>query len=175
MERHGFIHSMGDTKVLILYTMNHVHYPVTDQEIFELSFWDECLSYIDVKIAIPEMVESGHLIQEGDKFAISDMGREACALVQTALAYPVAQRVLKAVNAYNEDIRRRDVLKTGLESHSEGTYSVSMELKGKLGKEFAMEFLVDSDEEAESLETAMREHGEEIYETIKSLLLDEIV
>lgn len=175
MERHGFIHTMGDTKVLILYTMNNVRYPVTDQQIFELSFWDECLSYIDVKIAIPEMVKSGHLIEENGKYTISRKGRETCELVQSALAYPVAQRVLKAVDDYNEEIRRKNVLKTDMEVQEGGAFRVSMEIKGKLGKVFAMEFLVDSDEEAEGLETAMKEHGEEIFETIKSLLLDEIV
>ncbi len=175
MERHGFIHTMQDVKVLILYTMNHVSYPVTDEEIYALAYWDECLSYMDLKIAIPEMVESGHLQEENQRFSITEMGREACLLVQSSLAYPVAQRVLKAIGQFNEETHRKKVLKTNMEVQEDGHFFVSMELKGDAGKKFAMEFVVKSDEEAEGLECAMRDHGEEIYETIKSLLLEEIV
>lgn len=174
MERHGFIHTMQDVKVLILFMMNHVEYPVTEVEMYDLCFWDESLSYFDFKIAIPEMVTSGHLSQENGRYTITSMGKEACPLVQSSLAYPVGKRVLKAVSTFNEDMHRREILKTNMELGEDHTFHVSMELKGDLGKIFTMSFLVDSEEEAEGLETAMASHGEEIYETIKSLLLEEI-
>ena len=61
MQRLGFIHDMLDVKVLILFVMARVGYPVTMQEIYELCYQDDCLSYFDVCTAIPEMVQSGHL------------------------------------------------------------------------------------------------------------------
>ena len=61
MRRLGFIHDMLDVKVLVLFVMTKVSYPVTMQEIYELSYQDDCLSYFDVCTAVPEMVKSGHL------------------------------------------------------------------------------------------------------------------
>ena len=61
MEQHGFIHSMMDVKVLILFVMARVLYPVDVQKIYELCYQDECLSYFDVREAVPQMVESGHM------------------------------------------------------------------------------------------------------------------
>ena len=61
MERRGFIHDMLDVKILILYVMDRVMYPVDAQKIYELCYQDDCLSYFDVVQAIPQMVASGHL------------------------------------------------------------------------------------------------------------------
>ena len=61
MERHGFIRDMMDVKVLILFVTARSNYPLTVQEIYELCFQDDCLSYFDVCTAVPEMTETGHL------------------------------------------------------------------------------------------------------------------
>ena len=63
MQRLGFIHDMMDVKVLILFVTARSSYPMTMQEIYELCYQDECLSYFDVCTAVPQMVESGHLRQ----------------------------------------------------------------------------------------------------------------
>ena len=69
MQRLGFIHDMLDVKVLILFVTARSNYPLTGQEIYELCYQDDCLSYFDVCTAIPEMVRSGHLQEvEGGKY-----------------------------------------------------------------------------------------------------------
>ena len=76
MQRLGFIHDMMDVKVLILYVMSRVNYPVTIQQIYELCYQDECLSYFDVCTAVPEMVNSLHLqLLENDCYAITEKGK----------------------------------------------------------------------------------------------------
>ena len=77
MQRLGFIHDMMDVKVLILFVTARSNYPMTTQEIYELCYQDDCLSYFDVCTAIPEMVKSGHLRElEGEKYEITPKGRE---------------------------------------------------------------------------------------------------
>ena len=44
MQRLGFIHDMLDVKVLILFVMARVSYPVNIQQIYELCYQDDCLS-----------------------------------------------------------------------------------------------------------------------------------
>ena len=53
MQRLGFIHDMMDVKILILFVTARSNYPLTNQEIYELCYQDECLSYFDVCTAIP--------------------------------------------------------------------------------------------------------------------------
>ncbi|MBQ5749174.1 MAG: DUF4364 family protein [Oscillospiraceae bacterium] len=70
MEQHGFIRDMLDVKVLILFVASRAQYPMTLQKVYELCFQDDKLSYFDVSIAVPQMVETGHL-QELDKDILS--------------------------------------------------------------------------------------------------------
>ena len=81
MQRLGFIHDMMDVKVLILYVAARSGYPLTMQEMYELCYQDECLSYFDICTALPEMVTSGHLrLTEDEKYEITEKGKEAAEL-----------------------------------------------------------------------------------------------
>ena len=99
MERHGFVHDMLDVKVLILYIMARVAYPVDLQKIYELSYQDDGLSYFDVAEAVPQMIESGHLERvDGERYVITEKGREAGSVTEDSVAYPVMQRARAAVS-----------------------------------------------------------------------------
>ena len=54
MQRLGFIHDMLDVKVLILFVMARVNYPVTSNEIYEL-FAEMDISHRTVDIAKHEL------------------------------------------------------------------------------------------------------------------------
>ena len=78
MQRLGFIHDMMDVKVLVLFVAARSSYPMTTQEIYELCYQDECLSYFDICTAVPEMVASGHLQEAGEeRYEITEKGRMA--------------------------------------------------------------------------------------------------
>ena len=114
MERHGFVHDMLDVKVLILYIMARVAYPVDLQKIYELSYQDDGLSYFDVAEAVPQMIESGHLERvDGERYVITEKGREAGSVTEDSVAYPVMQRARAAVERYNRDVRRSSFVKNG--------------------------------------------------------------
>ena len=114
MQRLGFIHDMLDVKVLILFVMSKVSYPVNVQQIYELCYQDDCLSYFDVCTAIPEMVSSGHLKElENDTYEITDKGRADCALTEDSIAYTVKCKAENAVSRFNRQVRRSSSPVTG--------------------------------------------------------------
>ena len=97
MEAHGFIRDMLDVKVLILCVASRARYPMSLQKIYELCYQDDCLSYFDLSLAVPEMVETGHLAEiEKDRFVITDKGRETEELSEAAIADAVMQRAQAA-------------------------------------------------------------------------------
>ena len=99
MQRLGFIHDMMDVKVLILFVAARSNYPMTNQEIYEMCYQDECLSYFDVCTAIPEMVASGHLRQvDEERYEITDKGRSDGAITEDSIAFTVKQRAENAVS-----------------------------------------------------------------------------
>ena len=172
MERHGFIHDMLDVKVLILYILSRVLYPVDLQKIYELSYQDDGLSYFDVAQAVPQMVQSGHLEQvEGGRYVITEKGREACGVTQDAIAYPVLQRAGAAVEAYNREVRRSSFVKTAVRQREEGDYSVLMSLNDEVSDLLKLELMAPTQKQAYRLARAFTERAELVYKTIMDQLL----
>lgn len=174
MERRGFIHDMLDVKVLILYIMAQVMYPVDLQKIYELAYQDDCLSYFDVAEAVPQMVDSGHLERmEESRFAITEKGREACAVTQDTIAYPVLQRASAAVEAYNRAVRRSSFVKTTVTQREKGDFSVSLSLNDEVSDLLKMELMAPTQKHAYRLANAFSNNAEAIYRCIMDMLLVE--
>lgn len=174
MQRLGFIHDMMDVKVLILYVMARSNYPMTGQEIYEVCYQDDCLSYFDVCTAIPEMVKSGHLeaVQEG-KYQITEKGREHGELTADSIAFTVKQLAENAVSRFNRQIRRQSLVKTQVVPRESGDYSVIMSLDDEMGNLMTLELLAPDQRQAVRLSRLFEEKAEMVYNMTMTVLLDE--
>jgi hypothetical protein len=174
MQRLGFIHDMLDVKVLILFVMSKVNYPVNTQEIYELCYQDECLSYFDVCTAIPEMVKSGHLQElEGEKYEITPKGRETESLTADSIAFTVKQRAENAVNRFNRQIRRSSFVKTQIIPRESGDHSVILSLDDEMGNLMTLELLAPDQRQAVRLSRLCEKKAETVYALIMTELLDD--
>lgn len=173
MQRLGFIHDMMDVKVLILYVMARSNYPLTMQEIYELCYQDECLSYFDVCTAIPEMVKSGHLQQvEDEKYVITEKGRADGELTADSIAFTVKQRAENAVARYNRQIRRSSFVKTQILPRDGGDYSVIMALDDEIGNLMTLELVAPDQRQAVRLSRLFKKKAEAVYSLTMAELLD---
>lgn len=174
MQRLGFIHDMMDVKVLILFVTARSSYPVSTQEIYELCYQDECLSYFDICTAIPEMVASGHLKQQEDKYEITEKGRETAALTEDSIAYSVKQRAENAVARFNRQLRRSSFVKTQILPREDGEYSVLMALDDEVSNLMTLELAAPNMRQAVRLGKLFEKKAERIYNlTVSELLEDE--
>ena len=173
MRRLGFIHDMLDVKVLILYVTSRVQYPVNCQEIYELCYQDECLSYFDVCTALPEMVASGHLQQEGETYEITDKGREAGVLTADSIAFTVRQRAENAVARFNRQVRRSSYVKTQIAPRDSGDCAVVLSLCDDMGSLMTLELTAPDQRQAIRLGRLFENKAEMVYSLVMTALLDE--
>lgn len=174
MQRLGFIHDMLDVKVLILFVMARVSYPVNTQQIYELCYQDDCLSYFDVCTAIPEMVKSGHLkALEEERFEITDKGRADGSLTEDSIAFTVKQRAENAVARFNRQIRRSSFVKTQILPRENGDYSVIMALDDEMGNLMTLELLAPNQRQAVRLGKLFEKKAEAVYNLTMAELLDD--
>ena len=171
MRRLGFIHDMMDVKVLILFVMARVSYPVNIQQIYELCYQDECLSYFDVCAALPEMVESGHLELTEEKYTITEKGRQDGALTEDSLAFTVRQSAENAVAKFNRQIRRSSYVKTQIIAREQGDYSVVMSLDDDMGNLMTMELVAPDRRQAMRLSRLFEIQAEAVYNNAMNTLL----
>ncbi|MBR4972610.1 MAG: DUF4364 family protein [Oscillospiraceae bacterium] len=174
MQRLGFIHDMLDVKVLILFVTARAHYPVTCQEVYELCYQDECLSYFDVCTAIPEMVKSGHLEEvEPEKFQITPKGRETEELTKDSIAFTVKQRAENAVARFNRQIRRSSLVKTQVVPQADGECAVVMSLDDEMGNLMTLELQAPDQRQATRLARLFENKAESVYNMVMTVLLDD--
>ena len=174
MQRLGFIHHMLDVKILILYVTSRASYPMTMQEIYEVCYQDDCLSYFDVCTAIPEMVKSGHLAEvDEEKYEITEKGRADGALTEDSIAFTVKQKAENAIARFNRQIRRSSFVKTQTLPRENGDYSVIMALDDEHGNLMTLELLAPNQRQAVRLSKLFEKKAEIIYNMTMAELLDD--
>ena len=173
MQRLGFIHDMMDVKVLILYVTARSSYPLNVQEIYELCYQDDCLSYFDVCTAVPQMVDTGHLEQvQEEKYVITEKGRQQGELTADTVAFTVKQRVENAVNRYNRQLRRKGFVKTSIQERNTGDFSVFMELDDEMGNLMKLEIMAPDQRQALRLSKLLEKKAESVYNLTMTEQLD---
>ena len=173
MQRLGFIHDMLDVKVLVLFVAARSNYPLTTQEIYELCYQDECLSYFDVCTAVPEMVASGHLKEvEGERYEITEKGRETEALTEDSIAFTVKQRAENAVARFNRQIRRSSYVKTQVIGREGGDFSVILSLDDETSNLMTLELMAPDQRQAVRLARLFEKKAEDVYNLTMTVLLD---
>jgi hypothetical protein len=174
MQRLGFIHDMMDVKVLILFVLARVNYPVNIQQIYELCYQDDCLSYFDVCDAVPQMVKSGHVKEaEGETYLITDKGRADGSLTEDSIAFTVKQRAENAVARFNRQIRRSSFVKTQIIPRESGDFSVIMALDDEMGNLMTLELVAPNQRQAVRLGKLFEKKAEAVYNLTMAELLDD--
>ena len=173
MKRLGYIHNMMDVKVLILFVAGKSHYPMTLQEIYELCYQDDCLSYFDVCTAVPEMVTSGHLKQMDDRYEITEKGRQDGAVTEDSIAFTVKRRAEDAVERFNRQLRRSSYVRSQVLPRENGDYSVVMSLDDEKGNLMTLELSAPDSRQAVRLSRLFEQKAEDVYKMTMTVLLDD--
>ena len=176
MQRLGFIHDMMDVKVLILFVMGRVKYPVDREQIYELCFQDDSLSYFDVCTAVPQMVDSGHLeyqaVDGKEMFTITEKGRSDGLLTEDSIAFTVKQRAENAVARFNRQIRRSSFVKTQVIGREGGDFSVILSLDDETSNLMTLELMAPNQRQAVRLSRLFEKKAEDVYNLTMTVLLD---
>ena len=173
MQRVGFIHDMMDVKVLILFVVSRSNYPMTMQQIYELCYQDDCLSYFDVCTAIPEMVASGHLeAVENESYVVTEKGRRDGELTADSIAFTVKQRAENAVAGFNRQLRRSSYIKSRVIPRDNGESSVILTLDDETGSLMTLELMAPDQRQAVRLGRLFEKKADVIYNLIMSELLE---
>ena len=174
MQKLGFIHDMMDVKVLILYTAARTAYPFTVQELYELCYQDDCLSYFDVCTAVPELVRSGHLqALSEERYEITEKGRQHGELTADSIPFTVKQRVENAVEKFNRQLRRKSFVTTEISESEAGEIAVTMTLRDEVGHLMTLSLMAPDSRQAQRLSKLLENKSEEIYNLTMMELLDE--
>ncbi len=165
---------MMDVKVLVLYVTARLNTAATVQEIYELCYQDEKLTYFDVCDAVPYLVKSGHLEEtEKDHFVITEKGREHGALTEDSVAYTVREAARKAVERYNRECKRGNFVKTEIISQEDGNYMARLLLNDAHGRLMSLELMAPNQPQAAVICRSFQRNAELVYNLLMEDLLED--
>ena len=113
--RFGFIHDKLDIKILILYILQRVDYPLGINELAELTLVDDGIGYFDFTECLSELVKSLHIDKTDEGYVITDKGIKNGKITEVSLPFTVRKLADKGVEDYNADkrnLRRARVSRT---------------------------------------------------------------
>ena len=173
MARFGFIHGKLDIKLLILYIMDRVVSPIEFTTLTDLCLCDEGVDYFLFAEAVPELLESGHLTQEGEHYSITDKGRRACADGQSSLSPVIRRRCDQRLAPLNEALSRKSQVHSRVEPLPNGQFQVHLELEDDQGSLFSLTLLASARQDAEQIAQRFSQHPQHIFNGVLGVLLSD--
>ena len=178
MVRYGFIHTKEDIKFLVLFAMDLLPFPVTFETVVDLITWcDDGFGYFELSEAFYEMIPTGHIdesIENGAKlYAITDKGREHEEITCDAIAYPVMQRALTAVQRFNNQMQRKGLIETKIRKEEAGDYTAELRLFDEAGSLMKLELTAPSKTQGRVLQRAFEQKAEIVYNSVMKQLLQQ--
>ena len=172
MSRFGFIHNKMEIKFLILYIMARVASPIDFPTLTELTMCDEGVDYFEFAEAVAELVETGHLTLEEDRYSITDKGRQNGESCESSLPYSVKHKCNSNLARLNGILRRNAQVRTEVHPRPDGSLTARMILDDESGNIMTIELLCVNEDQAARLSEGFKAKPERVYNEVLSALLD---
>ncbi len=168
--RIGFIHEKVDIKILILFVLSRVPFPIDADTLANQTLIDDGISYFDFADCVKELVESGHISFEAGKYSITEKGRDNIEITGDGLRYTVRRNAVKSLEKLSAEMNRASMIKTYKTLHRGGGYTVSLKMSDGVGEIISLELFAVNEKQAEEFENSFREKAETIYNSILAQL-----
>ena len=173
MPRYGYIRDKLDIKVLVLYLTSRTAAPVDFPALTDLSMCDEGVDYFMFTEAISDLVESGHLLLENERYSITDKGRKNGSICEESLPLSVRQKCDRNLAKLNARLRQEAQIRTEIIPRTEsGGFTVRLILDDNDGNLMTAELYSPTEEQANKLANSFRNCPERIYRSLVSALQD---
>lgn len=173
MPRYGYIRDKLDVKVLVLYLTSRTAAPIDFPALTDLSMCDDGVDYFMFAQAVSELVESGHLLLENDRYSVTEKGRKNGSVCEESLPLSVRQKCDRNLAALNARLRREAQIRTEILPRAEtGGFTVRLILDDNDGNLMTAELYSPTEEQANMMSNSFRNCPELIYRALVSALQD---
>lgn len=166
----GFIHDKLDVKLLVLYILDRAAAPIDFDTLTDLALCDGGVDYFLFAEAAAELLDSGHLNQQGELYSITDKGRRACAAGETSLSPVIRQRCSRRLAPLNEILKRKAQIRSEVVEQPQG-FDVRLSMDDDQGSLFSLTMLASTREDAQRIADAFIDHPDRIYNGLLGVLL----
>ena len=169
MDQLGFIHDKLDIKILILYVLRRLPAPVDPETLLEICQCDGGIGYFDYSDCLSELLESEHIRESEEGFAITEKGARNADAVESSLPYSVRAKANKRIAPVEERMRRLAMIVARHRVDDSGCM-VELAVSDGQGEMLHLHLLCAGEEQARLMEKHFRKNAEGYYQKIMELL-----
>lgn len=170
MARQGYIHDKLDLKMLELYLMARAAGPIDPDTLADLTMRHEGVEYFDFTEATAELVKSGHLSVENERYAITEKGKLNSAACESSLPYSVRRRCDEDLAPINAALRREALVRGEKRNNADGSVTARLALDDASGNLMTLELLCPDEAQADRLISGFRARPEQVFNTVLQAL-----
>ena len=166
--------SMNNVKILVLYLMRNVNYPLDFVTINDIVMQTDYVMYLDFAVAFNEMLDSG-LIEKVDengseKYTVTSNGALVAAELKSDILPSILDRSLEAALRYLDFKKRGVTLNFNIEETEDKQYKIETGFSENGRCIFSQTIIVDSLDRAKRMKQNFYERPEALYRGVLSLL-----
>ena len=171
---HGFIRGQLDVRLLLLYILARVEYPIDEAQLLDLALCDEGVNYFQFTEALASLMNTGHIERsENGKIAIPPKGRANGSICEDEVAYSVRLKCDRSVAEMNKVLQRQNQIRADILPRSDGNgVTVRMILDDDTGNLLTMDMLAPDARQGKLLADAFCSRADAIYNTLLRELLE---
>ena len=177
-KRRGVLKNNTDVKIFILFLLNTLRYPITQEELTDIMVADGFVGEYDVAVCFSELCDMGHIYHatvDGQvTYMISPTGIEASAGLEDSLLSVIRTRSLQTATRYLSLRRRGADVQAEVEMREDGRYTVSCRASDKTGEIASFSLTIASRDEAEKIRRHFIESPEAVVRGITATATGEI-
>jgi predicted transcriptional regulator len=174
LDNYGFIRQKIDIKVLILYILEKLPAPVSQNMLTELTLIDNATNYFDYIECLTELEQKDLIITtEEDKYSITPKGIRTAAEMESSLPYTIRLKASSGAERAAKILAREAMIKASHKEKPEGGVTVSLSLSDGLGEVMHLDILAGNEQQAKEMEKRFRKNAESLYLRIAGILTGE--
>ena len=174
LDNYGFIRQKIDIKVLILYILEKLPAPVSQNMLTELTLIDNATNYFDYIECLTELEQKDLIITtEEDKYSITPKGIRTAAEMESSLPYTIRLKASSGAVRAAKILAREAMIKASHKEKPEGGVTVSLSLSDGLGEVMHLDILAGNEQQAKEMEKRFRKNAESLYLRIAGILTGE--
>lgn len=173
MNNFGFIHDELDIQILILYILEKLPSPIEHYKLSDLVLFDGGFTWFDYSQCLAKLIRTEHVTDEDGRYVITDKGRRNVNAVASSLPYTVRAKADRLCAPVAAAMLRSSMIETDAAPDDQGGQSVSLRMSDGMGEIISLRLAVPEEKTAAQIQKRFKDHAEEIYNQIITLLTEE--
>lgn len=162
-------------KLMILYMLDNLDFPLTNSQLSEFFVNHGYTSYFHLQQAINELVESsflrGEMIRNTTNYHMTESGKETLQMFESKIPDPIKEDILNYFKENKYALRREVSITADYYPIKKGEYMVKTLIKEKGITLMELNINVVSKEQAIAICDHWKEKSDSVYSTIMGMLL----